>query len=68
MLSRVQAKANDLESYLPERLVDEGFRWQTLARLLAGKLARKVTGGRVAPHRDDPEPRSRFLPRARAAS
>ena len=49
MLRRVQGKAYDLESYLPERLVDEGFRWQTLARLLAGKLARKVTGGRVAP-------------------
>ena len=42
-------RANDLERYLPERLVDEAFRWQTLARLLAGKLARKVTGGRVAP-------------------
>ena len=49
MLRGVQGKAYDLESYLPERLVDEGFRWQTLARLLAGKLARKVTGGRVAP-------------------
>jgi len=49
MLGRVQGKAQDLETYLPERLVDEGFRWQTLARLLAGKLARKVTRGRVAP-------------------
>ena len=49
MLRGVQGKVYDLESYLPERLVDEGFRWQTLARLLAGKLARKVTGGRVAP-------------------
>lgn len=49
MLRGVQGKAYDLESYLPERLVDEGFRWQTLARLLAGKLARKVTRGRVAP-------------------
>jgi hypothetical protein len=49
MLHRVQGKAHDLETYLPERLVDEGFSWQTLARLLAGKLARKATGGRVQP-------------------
>jgi hypothetical protein len=49
MLGQVQGKPQDLETYLPERLVDEGFRWQTLARLLAGKLARKVTRGRVAP-------------------
>jgi hypothetical protein len=45
----VPPKAYDLETYLPERLVDEGFSWRTLARLLAGKLARKLTGGRVAP-------------------
>jgi hypothetical protein len=45
----VRPKAYELEPYLPERLVDEGFGWRTLARLLAGKLARKLTGGRVAP-------------------
>jgi 16S rRNA G966 N2-methylase RsmD len=45
----VLGKAYDLETYLPERLVDEGYSWQTLTRLLAGKLARKVTRGRVAP-------------------
>jgi 16S rRNA G966 N2-methylase RsmD len=45
----VPPKAYELETYLPERLVDEGFSWRTLARLLAGKLARKATRGRVAP-------------------
>jgi SAM-dependent methyltransferase len=45
----MQPKAYGLESYLPERLVDEGFSWRTLVRLLVGKLARKVTGGRVGP-------------------
>ena len=45
----MQPKAYRLEAYLPERLVDEGFSWRTLARLLVGKLARKLTGGRVAP-------------------
>jgi Methyltransferase small domain len=49
MLRGVQGKAPDLETYLPERLVDEAFSWQTLARLLAGKLARRATGGRVQP-------------------
>jgi hypothetical protein len=45
----VRPKAYRLDTYLPERLVDEGFGWRTLARLLAGKLARKLSGGRVAP-------------------
>jgi predicted RNA methylase len=45
----MQPKAYRLEAYLPERLVDEGFSWRTLARILVGKLARKLTGGRVAP-------------------
>ena len=45
----MQPKAYRLEAYLPERLVDEGFSWRTLARLLLGKLARKLTRGRVAP-------------------
>jgi predicted RNA methylase len=45
----MQPKAYRLEAYLPERLVDEGFSWRTLVRLLVGKLARKLTGGRVAP-------------------
>jgi hypothetical protein len=45
----VRPKAYRLETYLPERLVDEGFSWRTLVRLLGGKLARKLTGGRVAP-------------------
>jgi hypothetical protein len=45
----VRGTPQDLETYLPERLVDEGYSWQTLARLLGGKLARKATGGRLAP-------------------
>jgi predicted RNA methylase len=45
----MQPKAYRLEAYLPERLVDEGFTWRTLVRLLVGKLARKLTGGRLAP-------------------
>jgi predicted RNA methylase len=45
----MQPKAYRLEAYLPERLVDEGFSWRTLVRLLVGKLARKLTRGRVAP-------------------
>ena len=45
----MQPKAYRLEAYLPERLVDEGFSWRTLARILVGKFARKLTGGRVAP-------------------
>jgi len=45
----VRPKAYRLETYLPERLVDEGFGWRTLLRLLVGKLARKLTRGRVAP-------------------
>ena len=49
MLPRVQGKAYDLERYLPELMVDEAFRWQTLVRLLVGELARKLTGGRLAP-------------------
>ena len=45
----MEPKAYRLEAYLPERLVDEGFSWRTLVRLLVGKLARKLTGGRLAP-------------------
>jgi hypothetical protein len=45
----MQPKAYGLEAYLPERLVDEGFGWRTLLRLLVGKLARKATGGRLGP-------------------
>jgi hypothetical protein len=45
----MQPKAYGLENYLPERLVDEGFGWRTLLRLLVGKLARKATGGRIGP-------------------
>jgi Methyltransferase small domain len=45
----VRPKAYDLETYLPERLVEEGFSWRTLLRLLLRKLARKLTRGRAAP-------------------
>jgi Methyltransferase small domain len=45
----VRPRAYDLEAYLPERLVEEGFSWRTLLRLLVRKLARKATRGRVAP-------------------
>jgi predicted RNA methylase len=46
----VQPKAYRIDTYLPERLVDEAFTGRVLGRLLAWKLARKVTGGRLAPH------------------
>jgi hypothetical protein len=46
----VQPKAYQIDTYLPERLVDEAFSGRALGRLLAGKLARKLTRGRIAPH------------------
>jgi SAM-dependent methyltransferase len=49
----VRPKAYDLEAYLPERLVEEGFSWRTLARLLLRKLTRRLTRGRAAPSRPE---------------
>jgi hypothetical protein len=46
----VQPKAYQIDTYLPERLVDEAFSGRALGRLLAGKLVRKLTHGRLAPH------------------
>jgi Methyltransferase small domain len=46
----VQPKAYQIDTYLPERLVDEAFSGRALGRLLAAKLVRKLTRGRLAPH------------------